>query len=257
MIQRIDHHQFGANLLKIRSFLIASLAMLYPCVAGAAAPKAVLTAPGSVAVGQLALLQFSGSNPDGTTVSTVSDVDPILIEAIGPSVSPLYFYDKAGHATAAIFNPSTSGTYLFVLAAVGTPQGASAVSYDFATVVIQVGTQPNPTPPVPPGPTPAPTDGVALGAAYIPMFASSNAAAWSAYADALDAGKSIPDAKTAFKAAQQGIFNPWVDANVAPMMVKILPENTSPTADQIKALSAFARDVAKGSKSPVVWRQVH
>lgn len=232
----------------MRAFVLASSILLSPFAARAAAPKAVLTGPDSVAVGQLALLQFAGANPDGTPSSTVSDVDPVLVEALGPSVSPLYFYDKAGKPAAAIVSPKVAGTYLFVLAAVGTPPGASSVSYDFATLVVQVGQSPKPPDP----PQPQPTDPIEkVGAAYAPVMASSHADAWNAYADVLAAGGKMADASKAYTAKYVALETAWNAANIAPIFKAIIAEGAEPDATQRAALIDMGRKMANGLKSRV------
>lgn len=219
----------------------------------AAEPKAFMTGPATAAVGDDFFLRFKG---------TISDSPVVFKQAAGPVPAAIMLLTAPGGQVAcAVVNGSQVGSYTFALMARGKPEPTSEEVQDFAIWTVKVGkTDPNP-PPEPPEPTPIPSSGVALGAAYVPMFAQANAASWNAYADAVDAGKSLPDAKVAFKAAGDSVTHPWVDKNVDPLVAAILPENTPPTDVQRKALSAFARDVAKGSQVPqgreLLWRGIH
>lgn len=200
----------------------------------AAEPKAVLIGPDTASVDQMFMLRFTG---------TISDVDVALVQATGPPVEPIMMYARDGRPLGAIVQPPESGTYIFALVAIGTKAGESSPSYSIACRSVVVGTPEPPKPPVPTDPVEK------LGAAYVPAMASSHSHAWSAFADALQSGKSMKDSRTDYLSRWQGDLTAWTTANITPLMAAIITEGKEPDSTQRAALVAFARKLAAGMDS--------
>jgi hypothetical protein len=104
------------------------------------------------------------------------------------------------------------------------------------------------SPRVPPAPTEA-VDGKALGRAYAPVVASCLSEGWFAAADALEQGKSVPEAQAALHSAWQSARTRDFSARVVPEFARVLPEGTEPTDPARRAeVVRLWRDFASGLK---------
>ncbi len=141
----------------IRTFLVT---LALSSAAFAAEPKAVISGPATIEIGQRVWLEFVG---------TVSDA-PMVVFCEGPeSLRPTLAYGAKGDKEPPLFgfaNPSQTGRYRFIAVAVGIADKAivpsvSAATWDvFVTPVAPAPRPPDPTPgpsPVPPVPPPGPT----------------------------------------------------------------------------------------------------
>ncbi len=100
-----------------------------------------------------------------------------------------------------------------------------------------------------PSPSTATVDGKALGRSYAPVVASSLGDGWLAAADALEQGKSTPEAQAALQAAWQAARTKAFAAKVATPFSRVLPEGTEPADPARRAeVVRLWRDFASGLK---------
>jgi hypothetical protein len=92
-------------------------------------------------------------------------------------------------------------------------------------------------------------NGKALGRSFAPIVATNLGDAWLAAADALEQGKSIPEAQAALQAAWQDARIKSFAAKIAPEFIKVLPEGHDPTNLALRAdVVKLWRDFATGLK---------
>ena len=92
-------------------------------------------------------------------------------------------------------------------------------------------------------------NGKALGRTFAPMVASNLGDAWLAAADALEKGKTIPEAQATLQAAWQEARIKSFVAKVAPEFRKVLAEGQEPTNPAERAaVVQLWRDFAAGLK---------
>ena len=105
-----------------------------------------------------------------------------------------------------------------------------------------------------PAPAPRAVDGKALGRAYAPEVASCLGDGWLAAADALDQGKTVPEAQAALHNAWQAARTRAFAAKVVPDFSRVLPEGAEPTDPARRAeVVRLWRDFASGLKgSPLM-----
>ena len=94
-------------------------------------------------------------------------------------------------------------------------------------------------------------NGKALGRSFAPSVTSDLGDAWLAAADALDKGKTIPEAQAALQAAWQAARIQSFTAKIAPEFNKVLREGQEPTnpaerADVVKLWHDFAAGLKGG-----------
>jgi hypothetical protein len=104
------------------------------------------------------------------------------------------------------------------------------------------------TPRLPMAAPPA-VDGKALGRAYAPAVAASLSVGWLAAADALEQGKSVPEAQAALHSAWQAARTRAFSSRVTPVFSRVLPEGAEPTDPETRAeVVRLWRDFASGLK---------
>lgn len=99
---------------------------------------------------------------------------------------------------------------------------------------------------------PPPTIGAwALGRAYAPVLADSLGDGWLAAAEALERGKTVPEAQADLQSAWRAARVRTFSAEVAPAFAAVLPEGSEPTdpakrAEVVKLWRDFASGLKRG-----------
>lgn len=226
----------------------------------AAAPKARVSGPAQVVVGETFYLDISESVYDPETPLVVSFAVPAEPVEV-PKATILMDGDKASAARVLASQP---GTFSVVVSATGKPDGSEKPVTEFAvlSVVVSPATppppptpepSPNPTPGPTPNPTPTPTPtpepaspGVTLGRQFAPALADALAKGFEAAATQRAAGLTIKQADDALKSTFSSARNKAFETIVAPTMAKYLPSGAEPTPDGLNRYATFHRDFATG-----------
>ncbi len=92
-------------------------------------------------------------------------------------------------------------------------------------------------------------NGKLLGRSFAPTVASNLGDAWLAAANALEQGKTVPEAQAALQLAWQDARVKAFSAKVAPEFIKVLPEGQEPNTPAARAeVVKLWRDFAAGLK---------
>lgn len=166
---------------------------------------------------------------DGVKIAVVPIVDPTTA-----TVDPAQATPKAPAAP-----PSKSSWWGLLGALAGAAMLATAVY-----VHEPAAPKPSPISPV------APTETWAkLGFTYAPGLLDAYGGAYEAWAAAIEAGKSVPEAAATFASTAHTANGAAVESTLAPALSKVLPEGADPTGDQRKAVAAAARGIATGLRA--------